>query len=154
MCGGDKRRFKQMITFLLAYLGSPMICYGDEVGLEGDFAESARQSFRWENGDSELQDFYRRFIAFRRGSQALRFGSVETILTDEAQRAYAFVREYEGETVYVVFNASDSPASVNLAVGAEGTWSDALGQHEAVTSNGTHLHIELEARGVAVLTRI
>ena len=153
MCGGDKRRFKQMVTFLLTYIGSPMICYGDEVGLEGDFAESARQSFRWENGDADLQDFYRRLIAFRRGNQALRYGTIATLLTDERQRAYAFVRKHEGEAVYVVFNASDSPATLNIAVGADGTWFDALGQHDDITSDGAHLHIELEARGAAVFAR-
>lgn len=153
MCGNDKRRFKQMITFLLTYVGSPMICYGDEVGLEGDFAEAARQSFRWEGGDEDLQDFYRRILAFRRESAPLRFGGVETLLADETQRAYAFARHFSDESVVVVFNAGNSAAAFTLPVNGDGRWRDVLGTHADVVADGGTLQIELEARGVAVFTR-
>lgn len=149
MCGDDKAKFRQMVVFLLTYAGAPMICYGDEVGLQGDFAESARQSFRWEGGDTELQDFYRRVIAVRREHAALRYGSVETVLVDEAQRCYAFARRLDGETVYAIFNASDSPASVTLD--AQGDWRDALQGHADVS--GPQLVVQLDARGCVLLVR-
>src|SRR5262249_35490034 len=34
-CDGDHTRVKQMIAFQLAYIGAPMIYYGDEAGLDG-----------------------------------------------------------------------------------------------------------------------
>lgn len=150
MCGGDKRRFKQMIAFMMAYVGAPMICYGDEVGLEGDFAESARQSFRWEDGDTELQDYYRRILRFRKDSAPMRYGGVETLLVDERQRGYAFARHFGDEVVYGVFNASDSPAVVEITV-ESGVWSDALGLIEDVTAQAGRLKIALDARGAALL---
>lgn len=153
MCGGDKRRFKQMIAFLLAYIGSPMICYGDEVGLEGDFAESARQSFKWEGGDAELQAYYRRVLSFRKGCLPLRYGGVEAILTDEAQRCHAFARRFGDEVVYAVFNASDSPAKVELSVESDGVWTDALGLNEDVAASGGRLSLRLCERGAALLVK-
>jgi glycosidase len=150
VCGGDKRRFKQMVVFLLAYAGASMICYGDEVGLQGDFAESARQPFKWDAGDYELTDFYRRILALRREHNALRSGSVETVTVDEAQRCYAFARRLNGESVYAAFNASDASASLTLDVGLERRWRDALQPNVDVTLNGPQLRIDLNARGCAL----
>lgn len=147
MCGDDVRKLKQMVVFSAAYAGSPMICYGDEVGLQGDFAESARQSFRWENGDTELQDFYRRVFAVRREQAALRYGSVETVLVDDDQRCYAFARRLNHEVVYAVFHAGDGPASVTLDL--EGSWQNVL----LPDAEPTGPHIQLDARGCALLVR-
>ncbi len=152
LCAGDQRRFKQMIVFLLTYAGSPMICYGDEVGLQGDFAEAARQPFKWENGDAELRDFYRQVLAIRRDYAALRSGSVETVLADETGRCYGFARHLNGESIYLVFNASDTFADVTLNVG-EGDWRDALQPKSDASWQGPQLSIHLKARGCALFTR-
>jgi hypothetical protein len=88
-------------------------------------------------------------IAVRREHAALRHGSVETVLVDEAQRCYAFARRLDGEMVYAIFNASDSPASVTLD--AEGDWRDALQGHADVS--GSQLSVQLAARGCALLVR-
>lgn len=153
VCGEDKRRFKQMIVFQAAYLGAPMVCYGDEVGLTGDFAEDARQSFRWDDGDLDLQDFYRQVFNFRKQSQALRVGSVETLITDEAGRSYAFVRRAEGETVYALFNGSDAPVSLTLTDVEAGTWFDATGQNQDLSVADPSVTVELPARGAAIYAK-
>jgi cyclomaltodextrinase len=153
VCGEDKQRFKQIIAFQNTYLGSPMICYGDEVGLTGDFAETSRQSFRWEDGDTELQDFYRQILNFRKHSQALRVGSVETIITDEAQRSYGFVRRAEGETVYAIFNGSDETVNLTLTDVEAGTWFDVTGQNAEIVAHGGDVSVTLTARGVAIYAK-
>jgi cyclomaltodextrinase len=150
VCGGDKGRFTQMVAFLLAYPGSPLVCYGDEVGLTGDFAEDSRKSFPWDGGDLELRQFYQDALAFRRSSAALRYGSFEPVIADEAKRVYVFARRLDGETVYAAFNASDSPTEVAIPLHADedGTWRDGLGRCPDQTC-AAELRFTLEARGAA-----
>ncbi len=153
-CNDDRRRFKQMIAFQLAYPGSPMIYYGDEAGLRGDYAESGRKAFPWDNIDPDLHGFYKRALAYRRGSNALRYGSIETVVIDDAQCVYAFARRSSGETIYAAFNASDQPATCDIPLqpGEAGRWNDVIGQHAAV-DGVDQLSVRLEPRGASWYAR-
>src|SRR5258706_958334 len=151
VCGGSKRRFMQMIAFQLAYPGAPMIYYGDEAGLQGDYAESARRAYPWGSEDAEILSFYRLALGCRRQSKALRLGSVESLIIDDDQRVYVFARRLENESVYVVFNGSDKSARVQIQLRADedGEWHDALDQHPKVESATGMLTLELAPHGVA-----
>jgi glycosidase len=151
VCGGDKRRFLQMVAFQLAYPGAPMIYYGDEAGLQGDYAESGRRAFPWGGEDADVLPFYRRALAFRRQSKALRLGNVESLVINDDQRVYVFARRLDDEAVYVAFNASDKPAKVEiqLRAGEDGAWHDALDQHPNVESVTGTLSIEITPHGAA-----
>ena len=75
--------------------------------------------------DHELHDYYRRIIALRKDSPALRRGDYQTLLTDDARRLLAFARETTGDTAIVVFNADTLMHTVDLPLG-DGHWYDAL----------------------------
>jgi glycosidase len=148
-CQNDKRRVKQMVAFQFAYPGAPMIYYGDEAGLEGDYAESGRRAFPWENIDQELHSFYKGLIACRRQSDALRFGDVESVIIDDARRVYVFVRRSGNEVVYAAFNASDDPVTIEIPLrsGDSGHWRDVLDPNKTVESRGDRLVVQLDPRG-------
>jgi cyclomaltodextrinase / maltogenic alpha-amylase / neopullulanase len=150
-CERDRRRFKQMVAFQLAYPGAPMIYYGDEAGLEGDYAESARRAFPWDHIDQDLHGYYKRALAYRRSSNALRVGSVEAVVIDDARCVYAFARRADGQSVYAVFNASDEPVTVEIPLqpGEAGHWKDALGQHTDADTTSDRLVVRIEPRGAA-----
>ncbi len=150
-CNNDRRRFKQMVAFQMAYPGAPMIYYGDEAGLKGDYAESARRPFPWDHIDQDLHRFFKETIACRRKSKALRLGSVEAVVIDDTHCVYGFVRRADGEAVYALFNASDerARAEIPLLGGESGRWTDALGQHPAVEADAGRLVVQLEPRGAA-----
>jgi glycosidase len=154
VCGGDRRKARQMFAFLLAYPGSPMIYAGDEVGLEGSFAEDGRRPFPWGGGDAELQDWFRRALAFRRQTPALKLGGFDCVHLDEATRTYAFARSLDGVTVIAAFNAGDTDARIEIPLGdaASGLWQDALGQCDAVRAEAGRLRVALPARGAAWYT--
>ncbi len=99
---GHKERLKLAVAFMLAYPGVPMIYYGDEAGLEGDFAEDSRRPYPWDNPDQELLEFFRQAINTRNSSAALKFGDVATIFLNE--NGYGLIRRYKEEVVVALFN--------------------------------------------------
>ncbi|MCC6804674.1 MAG: alpha-glucosidase C-terminal domain-containing protein [Anaerolineae bacterium] len=156
-CNGELKRVAQVLAFQLSYPGAPMIYYGGETGLEGDFAEDGRRTMPWDSLDGTLIDSFKHAIHLRRGSPALRLGEVEAVVIDDAQKVYAFKRSFEGEMVYCAFNASDETAEITLPhLGGEsplGTWRDALGGGNAIEARDDALVAWLEPRGAAWFMR-
>ncbi len=158
-CNGELKRLKQVLAFQLAYPGAPMIYYGDETGLEGDYAEDGRRTMPWDSLDHDLIAYYKQAIHFRRGSRALRLGDVEAVVIDDAHKVYAFKRccgsqsesPYEDEVVYCAFNAGDDPAEIRLPR-LPGDWRDALGNN-AIETRGDALVAQVEPRGAAWFVR-
>ncbi len=152
-CNGELKRFKQVIAFQLAYPGAPMIYYGDETGLEGDYAEDGRRTVPWDSLDQDLIGYFKRLIHFRRGSEALRLGDVEAVVIDDAQKVYAFKRWQNDEVIYCAFNASDATAEIQLPL-LPGAWKDALGGSSAIEARADALVAWIEPRGAAWFARI
>ncbi|MBK8029020.1 MAG: alpha-glucosidase C-terminal domain-containing protein [Chloroflexi bacterium] len=147
VAGGDVRRVKQVLAFQLSYPGAPMIYYGGETGLEGDYAEDGRRCMPWDNLNHELIGDFKHAIHTRRDLAPLRYGDFEALVIDDAQRVYAFARTYQGETVYCAFNASDAAATVALTVGG-GAWTDVLNGTPATVS-GDQLTAQIAPRSCA-----
>ncbi len=150
-CNGELKRFQQIIAFQLAYPGAPMIYYGGETGLEGDYAEDGRRTMPWDNLDQAILGYFKHLIHYRRGSKALRLGDVEAVVIDDAQKVYAFRRWYEDEVVFCAFNASDVTAEIKLPL-LPGDWADALGGN-AIEARTDALVAWIEPRGAAWFAR-
>jgi pullulanase len=148
-CGGDKQKFLQMVAFQLSYPGAPMIYYGDEAGVTSlDHCESGRKGFPWGREDLDIQDFYRRALAARRTSKALRYGDFYVRHLDDEKRVYVFGRQYKDEVVYAAFNAGSSavPISIPLALhyDAGSMIEDMLGGYPDVPVKGDSLNVRLQ----------
>ena len=76
--------------------------------------------------DPTTLEHYRAVIGLRRAHPALRTGSFRTVLTDDAQDTWVFVRSGGGEEVLVALCASERPATVDLSALGDG-WEDAFG---------------------------
>jgi alpha-glucosidase len=117
--------------------GVPMLFAGDELGLEGEWAEDARRTMPWsrpETWDSELLDAYRRLVSLRRGSPALARGGIR--YAHVSADAIAYVRESPGETV-LCLAARASHDAVRLPLAA-------LGGRELETLAGEDAEIDDE----------
>jgi len=96
-----------------------MVFAGDEVGVEGATADLGRQPFPWDEAtwDRDLLEHTRALIHLRRGSPALREGSLRWVAaTDDL---VAFVREAGGDRVLVVATRAAHP-TVELDARAAG----------------------------------
>ena len=132
----DHARQRLLALMQVTYVGAPMIYYGDEVGMWGSGDPNNRKPMLWEDRgppenpedvpDLEMLRAYKAMIALRNAHPALRTGSFRTVLVDDAQDVWAFLREGGGEQVLVALCASETPATVSLASLGEG-WADAFG---------------------------
>lgn len=136
------RKVRLLALLQMTYVGAPMIYYGDEVGMWGSDDPNNRKPMLWkdlepyadpdENRVMEEQlEFYRRATALRNRFASLRRGSFRTLLADDEQDVWVFLREFGNEKVLVALNASDRQATVTVPELASmpGEWKLVFGHH-------------------------
>ncbi|MDQ3527155.1 MAG: glycoside hydrolase family 13 protein, partial [Actinomycetota bacterium] len=106
LVGEDRDQVVLAAGLLLTYPGIPMITYGDEIGMLGDFGEAGRRPMPWsakgvdtELWDEELYAAYRALIRARRDSPALSAGGLRWVHAEDD--ALVFLREHPQETALV-----------------------------------------------------
>jgi glycosidase len=97
-------------------------------------------------------DFYRRVTALRNAHPALRTGSFRTILTDDAQDTWVFLRELDGEQVLVALNAGDKAATIDLPASLGTGWKPAFGE-QGHSSSEAFPKVEVPMQGGRVWVR-
>lgn len=116
---GDKTALKLAWLAMMTYPGAPTIYYGDEIGMDGGMpVEEARRGMIWDRSkwDMDLFETAKKYVALRKKYRVLRRPGGYARLHAQGM-VYAFARQLEGETVIVVLNAGDKPATLDLNVG-------------------------------------
>ncbi len=122
----ERAKQRQAIAFQMAFVGAPMIYYGDEAGMWGPDDPSNRMPMVWKDlepydgegvaFDQDLFDWYKRCIAVRNTLPALRTGVYKTTYTDNMMGIAVYERRLHDQVVYVAINRSERQASLSLAV--------------------------------------
>jgi len=114
LCGGNKDALRAAVAFQFCFPGISAVYYGDEVGLDGGYDPDCRKSMEWdtEKQDRGLLSWYRTFISVRHRYMALRYGTFACNYA--GGYVYGFIREYEGERVYILINNSDASDDIHL----------------------------------------
>lgn len=101
LVGADARQVDVAAGLLFTVPGIPMLTYGDEIGMEGEFGEDGRRPMPWgsDGWDSRLLETYRGLIAARRSSPALREGGMRWVYADD--ETLVFLRETPSEVALV-----------------------------------------------------
>ena len=101
LCKGNKQLFKLGVAFLFTYIGTPMIYYGDEVGLTGENDPGCRGTMVWEHSkqDQKLLEWYRHLIRIRKAHSALRRGTFRKVFA--SNDVYVFERQHDIDQVIV-----------------------------------------------------
>ncbi|BBM84789.1 alpha-amylase family glycosyl hydrolase [Candidatus Uabimicrobium amorphum] len=105
---------KLACAFLFTYPGVPAILYGEEIGLSGgESCESSRLPMPWQekDWDSELLEFYRKLIKFRKNSIVLQKGGFKTLHV--AKDIFGYARFLDGKTIIVILNRG-AMSNINL----------------------------------------
>ena len=122
----EYKRARLIALAQMVYVGAPMVYYGDEVGMWGADDPTNRKPMLWkdlepyekplENTVNEAHHaWYKQIIALRNAHPALRSGSFETILCDDAHDVWVFERTLGNETLLVALNASQHEAQLDLS---------------------------------------
>lgn len=116
---------KLFILFQMTNVGAPMVYYGDEVGMWGANDPDCRKPMIWEDIqyedsdvsiNSDLFDFYKRAISIRRNNVSLNIGDFQTLITNDSENLYAFMRSFAKQKIVVVINNSDSDKVIQLPI--------------------------------------
>ncbi|MDR0897144.1 MAG: glycoside hydrolase family 13 protein [Oscillospiraceae bacterium] len=102
-CGENETAMRAAVFFQMTHPGVPIVYYGDELGMTGGDDPYCRHSMRWDwvEGNAMLA-YYRRLIALRNESAALRHGSFRTWHVDAENGVYAYLRETDEEMALCV----------------------------------------------------
>lgn len=178
LCGGETKRSALAATFLMTYVGAPVIYYGDEVGMLGETDPDCRRPMIWDEKrqDRELLGLYQRLGEMRKSLPCLRTGGFRTLLSDPVRNVYAYWRGDPSDDVIVALNNSDAPQTVSIglsqlpgfeALGSEGrqprrlqddaesapAWKELLTEAIHPPFSEKELRLALPPLGAAVLHR-
>lgn len=131
---GDEATMQLALLMLFAYVGTPCLYYGTEVGLEGGMDPDNRRCFPWDSITQPTEkisntfQYVRQLIELRKTRPSLQEGSLQWL--HGQNNALAFSRSTEQETTLCLINNSDHAATFTLPlwqVGIEeGTLTDLL----------------------------
>ncbi|MEX1143330.1 MAG: glycoside hydrolase family 13 protein [Anaerolineales bacterium] len=126
MCKGDAARAILAVAMQFTLVGTPMIYYGDEVGMEGREDPDNRRGMLWDSNtwNSAIYQAHRLLAQARRQHPALSAGGFETLLTFNG--VYAYRRSTPGDQVVVVINPRQARQSLSLSISetAPSIWRD------------------------------
>jgi glycosidase len=158
---------KLIAAFQLLYLGSPMIYYGDEVGMWGANDPDCRKPMVWQDKkyeaethnpdqtrhdpdqvafNQDLHNWYKKFIGLRDKYKSIKLGDYTTLAMDDAQQLYAFSRKLGNEEVVVVLNRGNKPVSFTHALLKDNAFKDAF-------TNARVKEVQVKGIDVAVLVK-
>jgi glycosidase len=156
MLGGDGPRLRMAWSLLLALPGTPVVLYGDEIGLGEDLSLDGRLSVRvpmdWaavaeqRRDPASLLQFMTHLIHARREAPELGWGA-STLLENEPPALFAHRCDWEGSTVLAAHNLSAEPVEAAVDLGADVTGADDLLERREHDVRGGRLTVRLDAYG-------
>ncbi len=143
----DEWRLLRLIAlFQMTNPGAPMVYYGTEAGMWGADDPDCRKPMVWPDMeyeperanvsltprpvdtvafDSTLYQYYKNLINLRRAEPALRRGTFKAVLADDERDGLAYLREYDGQQILVIFNNGRQKHTLNVRA-ENGSWKDLL----------------------------
>ena len=172
--GEAYRIFRLMALFQMTYPGAPMIYYGDEAGMWGAKDPGCRKPMLWpgidyrkENylpsgeriaganpveADTGLRNYYKKLIEIRNNNIALRKGYFKTLLTDNKNKIYGFLRYHEKDSLLIVLNNSGQKKTVRLEGFSQAIYVDLL-TGKALQTDGKKLIFTMDPKSGSIISK-
>lgn len=115
-CGNDEVRLRLAIALQMTIPGCPAIFYGDELGVSGDNDPLCRQAMPWHISakESNLFNWYKQFVAFRKYYPIVQTGDYKTIYCSELNNSFVFARRNDKQALLCLLNAGQQQCVMNL----------------------------------------
>jgi len=123
MAANDPARLRMGLALLFGLGGSPILYYGTEVGLsqprhKGPWREESRHPMLWgDKQDTDLLDYTKNLVAFRRAHPALVYGEVVTHRLDEERGVWLAERRHGADRVWIGVNVGRETVRLTLPGG-------------------------------------
>ncbi|MNI02556.1 Cyclomaltodextrinase [compost metagenome] len=149
----NTNKLKLAVVFLLTYIGTPCIYYGDEIGLTGDDDPDCRKCMEWdtEKQNRELFDFYKMLIALRKENPSLRKGFFRFLKADPDDSRIIYERIDDQKHFTIWMNNTDQETVITHPMETN-DWKDALTEDEVLAEDGL-MNIGLDPFGYRILYR-
>lgn len=155
LCHGNIKKMKLAVVFLMTYTGTPVIYYGDEVGMRGGKDPDCRRCMIWEEDrqNQHLLDLYKRMVKLRRENIVLRRGNFHSLYG--VGGIYCFLRDLNGEKIIVALNNSSKNKKVEVPISETGKEKEKLYKdiftNETFLQNRNKLYMEIPAYNFKIL---
>jgi len=156
MLGGDGPRLRMAWSLMLSLPGTPVVLYGDEVGMGEDLSRDGRMSVRlpmdWDRVAEQrrtpgsLLEHIAELAHRRRTTPELGSGE-STLLENEPAALFAHRCDWQDSTVFALHNLAEEPLATEIDLGADVTGVDDLLALREHTVEGGRLRVELGAYG-------
>lgn len=149
LVGADPGRVEVAAGMLMTLPATPMLTYGDEIGMAGEFGEDGRRPMPWSerDWDERTLELYASLISIRKASVALRHGGLRFLHAEGD--AIVYLREHPDETV-LVHLARDAHEPVRLPTEAFPGVARARTLHGPEADLGDPTQMVLSATGPAL----
>lgn len=157
-CGGDARKVALAVVFNMTWIGTPMVYYGDEIGIEGKNDPDCRRPMIWERAEWNIRlfDLHKRLIGLRLRSDALRRGNVRILHADPLTNTLAYWRGRGEQGVVVALNNSGREQTVTLdGLRPVAAWEPLVGESTAAEgADGVTIRLAPYAAGMGKAERV
>lgn len=113
-------RLKIAALIQLTMSGMPMIYYGDEYGMTGAMDPDCRRGMVWDEKrqDQDVYDYYKKLIALRKRSPALRGGELNFIEADDENGLLIYEKVSVDERYAIAINLGNFQCDINSYIDA------------------------------------
>jgi trehalose synthase len=156
MLGGDSARLRMAWSLTLSLPGTPVVLYGDEIGMEEDLSRDGRMSVRipmdWaavgeqRRRPDSLLALMSKLVHARRSAPELGWGR-STLLENEPEALFAHRCDWQGSAVVALHNLSAAPLQAELELGDDVSGVDDLLELREHAVERGRLSVELGAYG-------
>ncbi|MCK4668471.1 alpha amylase N-terminal ig-like domain-containing protein, partial [Candidatus Dependentiae bacterium] len=117
-CKGDKKRFKLAVFCQLTMPGTPMIYYGDELGMDGGKDPDNRKTMVWDESkqDRDMLEFYKKLIKLRKENPALSIGEFFPFYINDKTNIYSYVRKNDDDIFIIILNNTTNSNEVMFQI--------------------------------------
>ena len=140
LCGGDMRRYRLAILFMMTFVGMPTVFYGDEQGVQGLSEEEYRCPMPWDNENSALCTFFKEAIAMRKKLEPLRCGDFRVVSAECGSGLIIYAREYCNQRVTICINRGGKAVDLDEEYGKL-HWSEGL-DHRKLYDHGFAVFVD------------
>ncbi len=118
-CESDEKRIILATAFQFAYIGTPYIYYGGEIGMEGGPDPDCRRCMIWDEKEQnrDLYNTFKQLISIRKDNKTLVYGEYNSIY--HTNNVIGFKRFDEQATIYAFFNNNDETTTIGCPLEGE-----------------------------------